>query len=107
MTSLGTDDEMLTLLTALAIELPLAIYFALLARRVLRDRDPRQPARVRGHARCTPCRSPPIAREPQPVTQLRSRATRRRPRSRASTSSSESAAESCVRMRAWPSGTTG
>ncbi len=29
-TSLGTDDQMLTLLTALAIELPLAIYFALL-----------------------------------------------------------------------------
>jgi dolichyl-phosphate-mannose--protein O-mannosyl transferase len=34
-TSFGTDDQMLTLLTALAIELPLAFYFALLTRRVL------------------------------------------------------------------------
>jgi hypothetical protein len=34
-TSLGTDDQMLTLFTALVIELPLAIYFALLTRRVL------------------------------------------------------------------------
>ncbi len=34
-TSWGTDDQMLTLLTAVLIELPLAIYFALLARRVL------------------------------------------------------------------------
>jgi len=34
-TSLGTEDEMITLLTALLIELPLAIYFALLTRRVL------------------------------------------------------------------------
>ena len=34
-TSIGTDDQMLTLLTALAIELPLAFYFALLTRRVL------------------------------------------------------------------------
>ena len=34
-TSIGTDDQMMTLLTALAIELPLAFYFALLTRRVL------------------------------------------------------------------------
>jgi hypothetical protein len=34
-TSFGTDDQMLTLTTALAIELPLAFYFALLTRRVI------------------------------------------------------------------------
>ena len=34
-TSFGTDDQMLALLTALVIELPLAFYFALLTRRVL------------------------------------------------------------------------
>ena len=34
-TSFGTDDQMLTLATALVIELPLAFYFALLTRRVL------------------------------------------------------------------------
>ena len=34
-TSIGTDDQMLTLFTALFIELPLAFYFALLTRRVL------------------------------------------------------------------------
>ena len=34
-TSLGTDDEAVTLVTALAIELPLALYFAVLTRRVL------------------------------------------------------------------------
>jgi len=34
-TSIGTDDQMMTLLTALVIELPLAFYFALLTRRVL------------------------------------------------------------------------
>src|SRR3954469_10102240 len=34
-TSLGTDDELVTLATALGIELPLAFYFALLTRRVL------------------------------------------------------------------------
>jgi hypothetical protein len=34
-TSLGTDDEVVTLVTAFAIELPLALYFALLTRRVL------------------------------------------------------------------------
>jgi hypothetical protein len=35
-TSLGTDDEVVTLATALAIELPLAIYFAFLAHRLVR-----------------------------------------------------------------------
>jgi hypothetical protein len=35
-TSLGTDDELVTLATALAIELPLAIYFAFLAHRLVR-----------------------------------------------------------------------
>ena len=34
-TSIGTDDQMLTITTALGIELPLAFYFALLTRRVL------------------------------------------------------------------------
>ena len=34
-TSIGTDDQMLTLATALVIELPLAFYFALLSRRVI------------------------------------------------------------------------
>jgi hypothetical protein len=34
-TSLGTDDQTITLLTALVVELPLAIYFALLTRRLL------------------------------------------------------------------------
>jgi hypothetical protein len=34
-TSLGTGDEVVTLITALAIELPLALYFALLTRRLL------------------------------------------------------------------------
>lgn len=36
-TSLGTDDELVTLATALAIELPLAIYFAVLAYRLARE----------------------------------------------------------------------
>lgn len=35
-TSLGTDDELVTLATALAIELPLAIYFAFVAHRLAR-----------------------------------------------------------------------
>jgi hypothetical protein len=35
-TSLGTDDQLVTLATALAIELPLAIYFAFLAYRLVR-----------------------------------------------------------------------
>jgi hypothetical protein len=34
-TSLGTDDEVVTLVTAFGIELPLALYFAVLTRRVL------------------------------------------------------------------------
>ena len=34
-TSLGTDDEVVTLATAFGIELPLAFYFAVLTRRVL------------------------------------------------------------------------
>jgi hypothetical protein len=34
-TSLGTSDELVTLATALGIELPLAVYFAVLTRRVL------------------------------------------------------------------------
>jgi hypothetical protein len=34
-TSLGTKDEVVTLVTALGIELPLALYFALLTRRVI------------------------------------------------------------------------
>jgi hypothetical protein len=34
-TSIGTDDQMLTIASALVIELPLAFYFALLTRRVL------------------------------------------------------------------------
>jgi hypothetical protein len=34
-TSFGTDDQTVTLITALAVELPLAAYFALLTRRVL------------------------------------------------------------------------
>jgi len=34
-TSIGTDDQMTTLTTALAVELPLALYFAVLTRRVL------------------------------------------------------------------------
>ena len=34
-TSLGTKDEVVTLVTAFGIELPLALYFALLTRRVM------------------------------------------------------------------------
>jgi hypothetical protein len=34
-TSLGTDDQLVTLATAFGIELPLALYFAVLTRRVL------------------------------------------------------------------------
>ena len=64
-TSLGTEDEMLTLLTALAIELPLAIYFALLTRARAADRRSASAGPSTRSARCTPCRSPPTTRTRQ------------------------------------------
>ena len=107
-TSIGTDDQMLTLFTALFIELPLAFYFALLTRRVLVTAIRVEPARVRRHAPCTPSRSPRSAARGAGARQpLRLRATAAKAAIARSTSSSERPAESCVRMRAWPMGTTG
>ena len=110
-TSLDTADEAVTLVTALVIELPLAAYFALLAYRYLRT-TPRQPPRVRRQA----LRSVPLARD-QRDAPLGDRPTPARPPAlctsanardaRGRRPSSDSAAESCVRMRAWPIGTTG
>ena len=94
-TSLDTADEAVTLVTALAIELPLALYFA--CWRIAYRRTSRQPTRVRDRR----CRVPPASDGNARLATSANAAIAR------STSSSESAAESWVRMRAWPIGTTG
>ncbi len=104
-TSFGTDDQTVTLITALGIELPLAFYFAAAHPPRARHDDPHQPAGVRGHRvarRAAGDGSDPGDRQPLMV-----RATAAKAAIARSTSSSESAAESCVRMRACPMGTTG
>jgi hypothetical protein len=64
-TAFGTGDEMLTLFTALVIELPLAIYFALLARSVLMAAIRVSRPEYAGHA----LHAVPLATDrPEPVT---------------------------------------
>ena len=104
-TSLGTGDEVVTLITALAIELPLALYFALLTRRLLVASVRASRPEYTG----TALWAVPLADRPRRGARNRAPRHLRHELTTAanaamarSRSSSEGPAESWMRMRAWP-----